>query len=183
VKTKDILEIISSGIVPVIAAIIVSRLRARPKIRYWFPHEFLFNLPPDNVLLKTYSLTVQNMGRETAEDVEIIYSKRPDFLSLHPSLPFVEETTPSGEHVLRIKSLGKQEHFFLQMLNYTSPAPTLLNVRSKAGAGKGISVHLQQVAPRWLRGIVICLMFIGVWVIFYWLYKGIVVAGKAAGWW
>ncbi len=180
---KEILDFIIPGIITIVAGLIVRYLRTRPKVVYWFPHIFFFNLEEGGVTLSTYSLTIQNVGRETAEDVEIIHNARPDFMSLHPSVPFEEEPTPLGEHVIRFKSLGPKEHIFIQMLNYKTPTPTLLNIRSKAGRAKNIPVHLQQVFPKWVLQFVGFLILLGAWVITYWAYKGIVVGGKAFGLW
>jgi len=180
---REILGYVIPGVVALIVTLIAGWLRSRPKLAYWVPLQFFFHLKEENIFVRTHSLSVQNIGREPAEDVEIIHSGRPDLFFLHPSLAHEEEQTGSGEHVIRIKSLGRREHVFLQMITYKSSLPDLLNVRSKAGKAIPIPVQLQRVFPLWVQRIVIVLTLIGVWVATYLLYKVILFlfVGKTVG--
>lgn len=178
---KELLGYVFPGVVTVVAGLILKRLRARPRVVFWFPHEFLFDLANEKVVLRTHSLTVQNIGKESAEDVEVIHSARPDFLKLAPPLDFEEDATPAGEHIIRIKNLGPKEHFFTQMLSYRTPVPTLLNVRSKAGQAKQVPVQFQQVYQKWLYWFVGFLMVVGIFVVSYWIYRGAAHLAKIVG--
>lgn len=178
---KEWLEFIIPGVVTVVAGLIVSRLRARPRVVYWIPLNFVFDLTEEKVVLGTHSLTVQNVGTESAEDVEVIHSAKPDFLKILPPMNFTEDTTPAGEHVIRIKNLGPNEHFFTQMLTYKAPVPSLLNVRSKAGQAKPVPVQFQRVYPKWLYWLVGFVLAVAIFVITSWTYRLIVYLAKLAG--
>jgi len=180
---KEILGYVIPGVVALIVTLIAGWLRSRPKLVYWVPLQFFFHLKEENIFVRTHNLSVQNIGREPAEDVEIIHSGRPDLFFLHPPLAYEEEQSGSGEHVLRIKSLGRKEHCFLQMITYKSSLPELLNVRFKAGKAIPIPVQLQRVFPLWVQRIVIVLTIMGVWVATYLLYKVVLFlfVGKTMG--
>lgn len=80
-------------------------------------------------------------------------------------------------------NLGPKEFFTLQVLSFISlpgKAP-LLNIRSKDGAAKQITIQLQRLWPRWLNLIVAGLILVGAGVSVYWLIKGIMVLFKFAG--
>ena len=103
---------------------------------------------------------------------EVIHSAKPDFMKILPPLDFTEDTTPSGEHVIRIKNLGPSEHFFTQMLSYKTPVPALLNVRSKAGQAKPVPVQFQRVYPKWFYWLVGFVLVVVIFVVSYWIYRG-----------
>jgi hypothetical protein len=183
-------------------------LRPKVKIRYWLSHNFLYTIPPaqlppnpapalpapapaggipagppaaqPNFLLLTQSLTVQNFGRERAEWVEIVHRRKPDFYQLHPALNFTEDTTPTGEHSLRVQSLASQEYFTVQFLSYTH-MPELLLVRSNAGHALPMPWMVVRRFPRWAYQLMWLAMAIGVAFCAYWVIKGAIFVLKSVG--
>jgi hypothetical protein len=75
---------IATGIISLIVGLLLRQLEPKSKIVYWSPHNFLFELQKEQVVLQTNSLTVQNIGRKPAEDIEIIHKQKPDFFQLFP---------------------------------------------------------------------------------------------------
>lgn len=151
-----------------------------PKTRlcYWFPHSFIYNITLEGgipYVIQTSSITVQNLGRKGAENIEIIHQTRPDHFQFFPSRPFQEDSTNNGEHIIRVESLGPNEFFTLQILSFLSlpnQAP-LLNIRSKDGRAKQIPTQLQRLWPKWFNILVWTVIFIGIWTSVIWLTKGI----------
>ena len=102
-----------TGIVSVIVGFLLRQLEPKTKVVYWSPHNFFFELKNENVVLQTNSLTIQNIGRKSAEDIEIIHKTKPDFFQLSPPQAFEEIITKNREHVIRVKTLGPKEFFTL----------------------------------------------------------------------
>jgi hypothetical protein len=100
---------IATIVVSLLTGYFAQFLQPRSKLLCWSPHNFFFDLKNEKVLLQTNSLTVQNVGRKPAEDVEIIHKQRPDFFELYPSIEYQEISNPNGEHVIKVKSLGPKE--------------------------------------------------------------------------
>lgn len=100
---------IATGIMSLIVGFLLQRFKSRPKLLYWVPGSFLFELNDPKVNLRTDSLTIQNDGRETAHSIEIVHKYRPDHFQFSVPVAFSEETTPNGEHVIKIPSLGPKE--------------------------------------------------------------------------
>jgi len=161
-----------------IATIIVSLLigyfsqflKPRSKLQCWSPHNFIFNLQNENVVLQSNSLTIQNVGREPAEDVEIIHKKRPDFFELFPSVEFQETTNSNGEHVIKLKTLGPKEWVMVQLLSYKN-LPVLANVRWRHGQAKPVQIQPQRVWPRWWNNVLTTVLLIGAGTIVYWIIR------------
>lgn len=158
----------------------------KPKLCYWFPHNFIYNTTlPDGrpYFVQTSSITLQNLGRKAAEGIEIIHKTRPDHFQFYPSIPFQEEMTANGEHIIKIDNLGPKEFFTLQILSFISlqgSAP-LLNIRSKEGAARQISIQLQRLWPKWVNLLVGGLVLVGTGVTFYWILQSIVFILKYFG--
>jgi|SRR5882724_1904700 len=103
---------------------------------------------PAQFFVLTQSVTIQNFGRETAEWVEILHRRKPDFFQLQPALNFSEELSPTGEHTLRVKSLGPMEFFTIQFL-CTTHRPEASHVRSPAGHASLMPWMIVRRYPRW----------------------------------
>jgi hypothetical protein len=176
----DITGYIATGVVSLIVGILTRYLEPKSRIVYWSPHNFLFELKDPPVLLQTNSLTIQNLGGKSAENIEIIHKVKPDFFQLSPPISFVEETNTKGEHIIRINSLGSKEFITLQLLSYKT-APILLNVRSKEGAAELIQIQLQRVFSAWIRVLFIFLEFVGAGFLVYWLIKAVIFISKSIG--
>jgi len=171
---------IATGLVSLVVGLLLQRLKDRPKLLYWIPGSFLFQLKTPAIALRTDSLTIQNVGRQPATNIEIVYQVRPDHFQFSTQIDFSEVTTPTGEHVIKIPSLGPQEHINLQLLSYTN-YPILLNVRSAEGRAQLIQVHLQRVVAKavlWLAGL---LMLLGAGFLSYWLIAAIVFISQSIG--
>jgi len=192
--------------VTVIATYLSQFLRPKVKILYWLPHRFMYSIPsnqlnpvpggtqiispdgtvltppaaPPTYLLLTQALTIQNFGREPAEWVEIAYRQKPDFFQLHPALNYTETTAPSGEHILRVRSLAPKEYFTIQILGYTH-MPELAFVRSPAGHASLMPWMTVRKYPRWVYALMRLTMIIGIALCAYWIIKGGLFALKRVG--
>jgi hypothetical protein len=188
-------------------AILSRYLEPRIKIVFWQQHDFLYKIPmnllqgagqpplpvsggspaataaapaPALFFMRTQAVNIQNLGRKPAEWVEVVHAKRPDFFQLYPALNYTEDTTPNGEHVIRVSSLGPKEYFSIQFLSYMNP-PQLLYIRSAAGQGQAIPVMPVRQYPRWANEIMRACMAIGVAFTAYWVIRACEFLLKAMG--
>jgi hypothetical protein len=105
--------------------------------------------PPQHFYMRSDSVSIQNLGRQQAQWVEVVHKDRPDFFQLHPPLNYTESQTQSGEHVLCVQSLAPKEWFTIQSLSYVHAAE-LSYVRSEAGHAKAIPWMPARQFPRWV---------------------------------
>jgi hypothetical protein len=181
-------------------------LRPKVKIRYWQPHSFMYTIPknqfpapnlapslpapggnlpvppssPANFFLLTQSITIQNFGRESADWVEIVHARRPDYFQLFPSMNYTETVSATGEHTLRIQSLAPKEFFTIQFLCYTH-APVLSLIRSNAGSASPMPWLTVKKYPRWFYLLLWLAIVIGAGFSAYWIIKGGVFIFKSVG--
>ena len=126
---------ILTGIVSLAVGALLMRAQPKAKLVYWFPHVANFNIDADPgppVSFQTSALTVQNLGRRAAEDVQIILSAEPADLQMYPIIPHEEYETEDGHFVITIPRLAPQEIVTLQIVGL-GYFPSLLNLRSDAG--------------------------------------------------
>lgn len=171
---------IITGVVSFVSALLLRNLEPKSKVCYWFPHSFLFDLKNENVVLQTNSITVQNLGRKTAENIEIIHKSKPDFFQCAPSVHFEEIATNTGEHILKIETLGPKEFFTIQILSYKS-VPILLNIRSKDGVAQQIQFQIQRNWPKWVQYITLVCMIVGFGFLIYWIIRSIFFLSHSIG--
>ena len=180
-------------------------LRPKVKIKYWLSHQFIYKIPnnqlnpapalalppagpaaanqaapPANFFLLTRTVTVQNFGRERADWVEVVHAQKPDFFQLNPPLTYTEDTTPSGEHTLRVASLAPREFFTIQFLCY-SHMPTLSYIRSSAGHASPMPWMTVRKYPRWAYAAIWLVMLTGAGFGAYWIIKGGIFVLKSVG--
>jgi hypothetical protein len=176
----QLIPYIATGLVSLVVGLLLQRFQARPKLLYWVPGSFLFNVSDPKVALRTDSLTIQNTGRLPAHNIEIIHEQRPDHFQFSTALEYTESTTPDGRHIIKIPSLGSQEHINIQLLSH-SQSPVLSNVRCAEGQAQLIQVHLQRIYPNWLLALVGLVILTGAGFTLYWLIKAIVFISIAIG--
>lgn len=163
---------VATGVVSLLVGLLLQRYQAKPKLLYWIPGTFTFELKEPKLAIRTDSVTIQNDGRKPATNIEIVHKERPDHFQFSTAISYSEETTPSGEHIIKVPSLGPKEHVNIQLLGHTK-IPVLLNVRSAEGPAQNIQVHLQRIFPKWVYVFVGALMLLGFGFGVYWLIRSV----------
>jgi len=171
---------IATGIVSLLVGWFLQRLKGKPKLLYWLPGTFTFELNEPQTILRTDSLTIQNVGRQPAKDVEIVHKEKPDHFQFSTHIDYSESFSPSDEHILKIPSLGPKEHINIQLLSH-SKIPVLLNIRSAEGPAQQIQVAFQRVYPKFVQVLATVFMAVGAGFLLYWLIKSVVFLSKNIG--
>ena len=177
---EQLIGYIATGVVSLVVGLFLQRLQAKPKLLYWVPGSFMFNLKEPQLALRTDALTIQNDGRMPATNVEIIHRQRPDHFQFSTAISYVEENGPDGTHIIRIPSLGSKEFVNIQLLSHVQE-PVLLNVRCAEGPAQLIQVHLQRVYPKWFQVFVGMLIVLGFGFLLYWVGSAIIFVSKSIG--
>lgn len=176
----EVVGYIATGLVSLLVGLFIERLKDKPRLLYWLPGSFLFHLKKPDIALRTDSLTIQNVGRHPATNIEIVHKARPDHFQFSIPLDFTEGITPTGEHIIRIASLGPKEYINLQLMSHTTPA-VILNVRCAEGQAQLIQVHLQRLLPRWAQVAAGALMLFGAGFCIYWIAASVLYLSRAIG--
>lgn len=180
---ETIKGLVVTGIISFVCGWASQFVGPKSRLCYWFPHNFTYKLSLENnqtLIIQTSSITIQNLGRKGTEGVEIIHATRPDHFQFFPIIPFQEEISQNGAHVLTVGNLGPKEFFTIQMLSYKNP-PSLQYIRSKDGPAKQIPIQLQRLWPKWFNLIIVALVIVGGGFSVYWLIKSIMFIYKSIG--
>ena len=171
---------IATGLVSLTVGVLLIYLRPKAKVLYWSPHSFLFDLQREKVVLQTDALTLQNLGRDKAENVEIIFDRRPDFFQFAPAIKYQPIELDNGNFVLSINTLGSKEYVTLQILSYTQ-VPKILNVKSSVGFASPMPFQIQRLFPRWFNYSLVFLMLIGLGFSLFWVVKAAIFISRNIG--
>jgi hypothetical protein len=177
---EQLVGYIATGIVSLVVGLLLQRYQSKPKLLYWVPGSFLFELKDPKMALRTDSLTIQNDGRKPATSVEIVHKQKPDHFQFSTAISFTEEITPNGEHIIKIPSLGSKEFVNIQLLSHIQQ-PILLNVRSSEGPAQHIQVHLQRMFPKWFQSAVVAFLLLGIGFAIYWVVHVVVFLSSSIG--
>lgn len=159
-----------TGVISLIVGLALQRFVDKPKLQFFLPGQFLFELKEPNVKLQTDSLTLQNSGRKSATNIEIVHKETPDHFQFSQAIGYSEEINPNGEHIIKISSLGPKEFLNIQYLSHTK-VPNLLRVRSDQGSAELIQVQFQPLYPLYFKYVAGILMLSGVGLLIYWSLK------------
>jgi hypothetical protein len=177
---EQLVGYIATGLISLVVGLLLQQFQSKPKLLYWVPGSFLFELKDPKIALRTDSLTIQNAGKKPATNVEIVYKYKPDHFQFSTAISFSEETNPNGEHIIKIPSLGSKEFVNIQLLSHMQ-LPILLNVRSADGPAQLIKVHLQRMFPKWFNALVVGLFLLGFGFALYWIIRSIIFLSISIG--
>ena len=169
-----------TGIVSLVVGLLLQKFQAKPKLLYWVPGSFLFELKEPKETLRTDSLTIQNVGQKPATNVEIVHKYKPDHFQFSTAISYTEETNPTGEHIIKISSLGAKKFVNIQLLSHVQ-LPILLNVRSAEGPAQLIQVHLQRMFPKSFNVLVGGLLLLGFGFGLYWIIRSVIFLSASIG--
>jgi hypothetical protein len=123
--------------------------------------------PTQPVLVYTRTIWVQNVGRATVNEAEIMFSNRPHHFEIWPQRQYTEAVNPAGNLMIKLDWLSRREWVTIVMLNVGVLPPLVTNIRWNGGVAREAPMAPQEVAPRWLRSSLVALMLSGV---VFWVY-------------
>jgi hypothetical protein len=164
-------ELVAFGLA-LLASLIQWSLRAKPRL-WWSVHSpraFLHsykipreNQPPldKNDIYNSSSFSLNNSGRATAQDVEIVFNWRPQLLNLWPQRLYTEHENPEGRFIIKIGTLGPKEFIGIDMLSCNRDLPAIVQVRAAVGSTKNIAMYPQRIFPKWMNMLLMYFTFLG----------------------
>ncbi|MER0508963.1 hypothetical protein ABR850_05890 [Aeromonas veronii] len=173
---------IVSILVPLITWFLNVGMKSKAKLIWTSPHAFTFILQEPikngdgevispNQKVVTASFKVINMGRETANKIELIFNWVPQYINLWPVRHYEQKTDPDGRHILIFDNLSPKEEIGIEIMSVNTDLPALLVVRSAECTATNVAVRWIQYVPAWKNNIAIFLMILGLSTSIYWLIK------------
>jgi hypothetical protein len=129
-------------------------VQPKAKVVWGLSHAFLFGIPQTGgglMTINSRTIFVQNVGRAPAEEIEVHLAGRPEHFQVWPTFAYTTEENPERHFVLKIASLGRREHFTIEMLSSgNNVLPVVTRVRTPHGESKSVAMAPMQVFPRWV---------------------------------
>ena len=161
-----------TGIVTFTVGVLLMRFQAKSNVVFWSPHSYRWLLGADknNLELQTDTITIQNIGRAAARNVEIVFGRKPDHFQIQPSVVHQTELLDNGHFAIKIPSLGPKELVTLGIFSYEN-IPEPQSLRSDDGPAQVVPILLQRAAPKFLIWTLIVLSLIGLGTIAFGLFE------------
>ena len=144
--SAEIIRLVAASIGSLGVGLLLMHFRARPKLIWYGPVTFSFAVQQGEgaIPINTAGITIQNVGRETAENVEFHFQLEPTYFRL--SHNYEATDLPNGTHKITIASLGSKEILNFQIL-YFDEMPILSAIRFRDGAATQVPVLLARRYP------------------------------------
>jgi hypothetical protein len=154
-------EAIYLALLGVLGALITERLRARPKVIYYFPPGAFFSgdtIIPAN--LSADSVFIRNSGSKVATNIEVLLTRSPLKSAIRPLRDYTLKPINGGT-LLQIGSLGPKEEIGIHLLTTPPDVAQVLWVRSDEGLAEANLIAFQKQYPMWVNTLVAILMIVG----------------------
>lgn len=112
-------------------------------------------------ILHTTSISLTNVGKETAKNVEITFNWKPQYLNVWPARHFEERTSQHDRHTIYLESMAPKEVFGIDIFSINQRIPEITAVRSDECEGKKVEMEPMVVQPKWLLSSIWILLIIG----------------------
>ena len=179
ISTPEARSGLISLLVIVASTYIVRWIQPKSRVVWSSPHAFSFVTPsndanPAGSIVHTATVWVQNVGRSTAEDVEVHFNFQPQHFEVFPTRKNSCEINPDGFFAISTPNLTAREHFTIQLLSVASNLPSIQNVRWQDGTAKPIPMGPMQIFSLSVTRIMQALVILGAFTIVYLVVRGIV---------
>ena len=146
----EILAVVIAAILAGLGALIVRFVISRGKIGWGISHQCAFTLPnqPQNVVVYTRQLWVQNIGWSVARQVEIIFNFKPGHFEVWPQTPSSEHAIQTNRYLLRFDNLNPRQHVTVMLMQIDQAPPDVTTVRWNRGIGKQVMMGPRQLIRR-----------------------------------
>lgn len=99
--------------------------------------------------IHTASVTVSNVGTDTAKNVELVFDYRPMFLSIWPVRHYEERQSAHNTFSLLFASLAPNEALNVEAVAINAGLPAVATVRSDEATAEQRVLNWQPVQPPW----------------------------------
>jgi len=163
-----------SLLVPFISWFLSLALKGRAKLIWASPHSFTFlvpepikdeggNIVKSTQMVFTASFKVINVGRETANKIELVFNWKPQFMNLWPVRHYETKTNEQdGRYSVIFDNLSPREEIGLEVLSINNDLPELLVVRSAECQATRVLIRWAELFPQWKNNLILFLLFTGI---------------------
>ncbi len=172
-KVWSFFEPLHDQIYSIIAALIVTFiiyvLRARTNIQWTLVANSFHTLKNEGDTTTTiYNevLHINNLGRATANSVEIVFDGNPDSISVFPSIAHSRLINPDGNTLLHFKFLPPKTFLTVTFLSLNGSCKRINTVRCEETNGNFINTVIVKQLPAWVNNMISIAMILAIAFIF-----------------
>lgn len=165
---------IAAVLITVFLEILRRLLTPKALIIWGITHGFSFSIPQQDgshSLIHTGTAFVKNVGRETAKDIEIYLNFQPEHFQIWPVFEYKVDMALDSRCIIKIPFLKKGEHFSIEFIQSRVSPPEILHIRAAEGRCKKVDMAPLQIFNKWINGLIMILLSLGVYTVCLILYK------------
>jgi hypothetical protein len=155
-------------------------LAARAKVKWGLTHAFFFLIPyqhppqPPEALppapmpdlkVQVTTLVLQNVGRASAENIEIHLNYRPTHFEVWPTFDFSVSAGANGRFFIKLANLGDRERATIELMQIGAEVPRVIRVRTPIGEANQVPLDYNEVLPKWAQFVLFGIVLLGAFTI------------------
>lgn len=121
--------------VGILAGYCITFIKPREKLIWWSTQLFIYHVENPAATIYNWTITIKNMGRRPAENIEITHPTEPNLITINPPRDVGQKILPDGSHVIFVENLGSKEALSVGLLNINAGLELPI-IRSKWGIAK-----------------------------------------------
>lgn len=168
-------DVVQALIIFGLTAIISTLFTKRGKLVWGFSHQHFYRITRidgEGVFpIRTQQVWFQNTGRAAVEEIEIVLNWKPQHFEIWNPRKYETSELEDSRFIIQIPYLSDNEAFTISMLDSFKDLPSIVNVRSKTGQPKSISMRPQRIVPRSIIFVLTSLIMIGFSTVLFLLLK------------
>ena len=138
---NTLLSHLLTAVAALAVAIVFHLWKGRARLVHGIPHLFSFTFG-DESHISTQTVTAQNVGRKSANRVEMTFSNPPEYFAIFPQLKYDAHALGDGTYVIAFDYLAPRQVVTVELLASSSVMPTLVSMRSEDGMSKEHPISL-----------------------------------------
>ena len=173
---KEIISIL----VPFITWFLNVGIKAKAKLIWGSPHSFNFlvqepirdtegNIVQPTQMVRTASIRVINIGRETAHKIELVFNWKPQYINLWPVRHYETHNDQDNRHILIFENLSPKEEIGIEIMSINAELPALLLVRSAECIAQNVTLTWIRFVTPLIRRCAVVFIMLGFATSVYWL--------------
>ncbi|MBG0667486.1 hypothetical protein I4P15_03260 [Enterobacter roggenkampii] len=112
-------------------------------------------------LVHTKSVFLQNIGKESASRLEIVFNYRPMYFNVWPVRHYQEFNEGDGRYIIIFENLAPKDFMRIEVLSINHDLPAILSVKAKECVAKEVAFYPQMVINQYLKRFLMFLMMLG----------------------
>lgn len=173
-SSHEFYAVIAAAAISAFSWLVLYIITPRAKVIWSISHQKFFLMKSaegDPFRVFTRQLWLQNLGRKTADGVEIALNYAPLHFEISPPIRYSAHENPDQRYIIRFEHLSGREFVIVDFISSNIELPNVASIRWNGGTATPIAMAPQRLWPVAFQRVVLFIMIAGVFCLAYLLVR------------